>query len=685
MNYRREIDGLRAVAVLPVILFHAGLGVFSGGFVGVDVFFVISGYLITTLLLEDIDKKRFSLLRFYERRARRILPVLYVVLIVVSLLGFILLPKPGLTSLLDSLQATTLFVSNFYFWTQAGYFESNALTTPLLHTWSLAVEEQYYLLFPLLLLASRRFGHQNVFGLILLLIGVSLTISELISRSDPSTNFYLPHTRMWELLVGAACAYLLVLREIRGRDFLALPGLIAICYSIFTYNEEIPFPGLHAILPVLGSALVVVYARAGTLASAILGSKPLVALGLISYSAYLWHQPVFAYTRVVTLDNSLSHSAVALGVSGTLILAALSWRFIERPFRLIGKGNSAGDKPKNLILLGGFLICLGLGSVSSNPPVMAWNDISNSRAHVPDTLKIKGPEAFDAIGLPKASKWSRAQVVNPLGKKNGCRVLILGDSYAGHLSHGFADLVSSERGCEVHISKTRGCPSLFGSYKVYNIASGKEGPLQIGCRKQIEQWEKFVVAHGATYDHIILSSRWYPLFGVPVYGEKVVRRDAVLPIGLHWSTATELSDVQREEYFISALRYTAEVIRRSNAKSIIFSTQPDQLLDLRDFGTLTAYQKALPSKDVALRRFSKFQSLLDRSGVVDDQNTFYLDIFSGIFCPTHGNECINRMGQKSLYLDAGHLSEFGSAIVGEYYLQEIVSDVANASKSATSR
>jgi len=333
MKYRAEIDGLRALAVLPVIFFHAGFEWFSGGFIGVDIFFVISGYLITTIIIEEIENKKFSIVNFYERRARRILPALFTVLILSTISAWVLLSDTSLNKYGNALIGVTLFLSNFVFWREQGYFDESAELNPLLHTWSLAVEEQYYLLFPIFLLLVWRFGKEKVFWMIVAMAAISMLISEWGWRNTPTANFYLAHSRAWELFAGSIAAFIIQKRGVQKNEVLSLLGISAVVFSMFTYDNSTPFPSFYTLLPVIGVALLILFADKETLVARMLSNKLIVGIGLISYSAYLWHVPLFAYTRIITneieLENGLSLILIAL----TFIGAFVSWRYIEKPFR----------------------------------------------------------------------------------------------------------------------------------------------------------------------------------------------------------------------------------------------------------------------------------------------------------------------------------------------------------------
>jgi peptidoglycan/LPS O-acetylase OafA/YrhL len=337
MQYRREIDGLRALAVVPVILFHAGFTVFSGGYVGVDVFFVISGYLITTIIVTEQSRGEFTLAGFYERRARRILPALFVVLAATLPFAWMLLLPVDMRSFSQSLMAVAAFASNIFFWRTSGYFDSAAELKPLLHTWSLAVEEQYYVFFPVLLLLTVRLPRRWLMGLLLAGAVVSLALAQRRVAISSAATFYLLPTRGWELLIGALIGLYRFERPGDGMrrpmaEALSVAGFLLIAASIFVYDKETPFPSVYTLAPTLGAGLILLFAVPGTVVGAVLGSRAFVGIGLISYSAYLWHQPMFALAREQALGEP-GHGVMAGLALLSLVLAAFSLKFVERPFR----------------------------------------------------------------------------------------------------------------------------------------------------------------------------------------------------------------------------------------------------------------------------------------------------------------------------------------------------------------
>jgi peptidoglycan/LPS O-acetylase OafA/YrhL len=337
LKYRPEIDGLRALAVLPVVLFHAGIPGFSGGYVGVDVFFVISGYLITSIVLVSLASERFSFPRFYERRARRILPALFVVMLACIPFAWALLTPGQLADFTRSLASTTLFSSNFLFWSEDGYFDAAAELKPLLHTWSLSIEEQFYLLFPLWIAFLWRRARAYLGHVLAAVAVLSIALAGYQSGGHPQAAFFLLPSRAWELLLGAWLAHRehtspLPVPPGRMAPAAALAGMLMILGAVIVFDHATPCPGLLTLLPTIGTALILLYGGARGPAQAILSKRVLVGCGLMSYSLYLWHQPVYAFARArATQEITLAHYGLLIAVS--IALAWLTWRFVETPFR----------------------------------------------------------------------------------------------------------------------------------------------------------------------------------------------------------------------------------------------------------------------------------------------------------------------------------------------------------------
>ncbi len=419
MQYRAEIDGLRALAVLPVILFHGGFPGFEGGFVGVDVFFVISGYLITSILLNDLAQGRFSILRFYERRARRILPALFFVMAACVPMGLMWMLPGELRLFGQNSIAVSLFASNILFWRTTNYFSPRSEDNPLLHTWSLAVEEQFYIFFPLMLWLIWRFGPRSLIAMIVVTALISLGISEWGWRNSPTANFYLLPTRAWELMAGSLCAVALQTRKVGNNQGLALLGMGMVLAAMAFFDEGTPFPSLYGLLPVVGVVLIILCAGPQTWVGRALSTKVIVGIGLISYSAYLWHQPLFAFARLH------AESGPPLWVMGTLallslVLAVFSWKFVEQPFRHRDGGVLPTQRSVFVASGAGLLGFIALGSALffSN----GW-------------LTRYAPEDRPLVSINFAEQgryvWTRFEkhLLKPFPDNTRQNVLIIGDSY----------------------------------------------------------------------------------------------------------------------------------------------------------------------------------------------------------------------------------------------------------------
>ncbi len=498
MNYRREIDGLRAVAVLPVILFHAGLSFWSGGFVGVDVFFVISGYLITSILIAEREAGTYTLLGFYERRARRILPALFLVLAVCIPFAWVWIPPYPFEDFARSLAFAALFISNVHFLEHGGYFDLGADLRPLLHTWSLAVEEQYYLIFPLVLVALGAFGRRKFLLVFAGLAALSLAVAEWGWRTYPNQNFYFTPARFWELLAGSICAVVLFQRAQMKSEGLAALGLAMILGSSVYYDASIPFPSVYALVPVLGTCLIILFAERDTITARVLSVKPLVGIGLISYSAYLWHQPLFAFARI--RSPSEVPLWVMLGLAGVaLVLAWLSWRFVEQPFR--------GKNPRVLPTQRGML-----GASAAGIVVFAVFGLTGKAMEgYPSRLNLGQSAYLDRLYEQTISHPAFAlctdtskDVVQGLctvfGEEDAPRrIAILGDSHSRALLPSF-EPAAKALDAVIYLGDKPGCPPILGVY----TARGGLGSQVCHDARDVQAAE--IAEKGI--DTVVLVARW---------------------------------------------------------------------------------------------------------------------------------------------------------------------------------
>ncbi len=418
LTYRPEIDGLRAIAVGAVILYHAKINIFGhqpfeGGFIGVDIFFVISGYLITSIILNELlATNSFSFRYFYERRVRRILPVLLLVMLVSIVFGWMYLLPSSFIDFSKSIIYSIGFSSNFFFhYSGQVYGAENGLYKPFLHTWSLSVEEQFYILFPILLLIIFKYFRKYLLQILIFGFIISLGLAEWTSRNYPSISFYFLHTRSWELLAGSTLAYFEITTGSRSRNkqlSLILPfvGIILIFYSLLFFNDEMFHPSLFTLSPVVGVCLIIWFSDKNEFVTKILSSKIFVGIGLISYSLYLWHFPVFAFARITefALENTIAKISL---IPIVFILSIISYYLIEQPFR--NKNNYF----KKLIII--LIVCI-LFLVSFNLYI-----INNSG------FKERIPKIFqdDLIKY--------REDINLNQKNDVQKVVLIGDSHSGAL------------------------------------------------------------------------------------------------------------------------------------------------------------------------------------------------------------------------------------------------------------
>lgn len=456
-QYRGDIDGLRAIAVVPVILFHLGVRSIPGGFVGVDIFFVISGYLITVILEREIRLGTFSLIAFYERRARRILPVLAAVLMAVLATGAMYLAPHGLADLGNSSIATSLFASNIFFWRSIGYFEVAAEARPLLHTWSLAVEEQFYLLFPLVLIVLERAGRLR---LPMVLASVALSFGWALALRSSPASFYLLPSRAFELGLGALLA-LGAIAPMKGRwrmDLCGLLGLAAMSGAMLMLTNKVSFPGPWALMPALGAAFVL-YSGADrrTFTSRLLALPPLRAIGLISYSAYMWHWPMIVAARFM-MGGPPSAEARAFLFVGILLIAAVSWRYIERPFR-----NPAAFSRRTIFVAGAsaLSVAIAVGALFS-----ASNGLPGRFPFGPTPAgaeSVRLHQCFLEFSDP-IDQWSPAACRLGATHAGAPVVFVWGDSFAAHYVPGLVRRSDDGEAYAVVQANFAACPPLLGNW-----------------------------------------------------------------------------------------------------------------------------------------------------------------------------------------------------------------------------
>ena len=626
MKYRPEIDGLRAVAILPVIFFHAGISFFSGGYIGVDVFFVISGFLITHIILSELNDGRFSIRQFYERRARRILPALFTMLFVCLPFAWLWMSPFQFKDFLQNLGSVIFFASNFILAGESGYFAAAAEEMPLLHTWSLAVEEQYYLFIPLILVFFWRFGIKWSFSIVSVMALGSLLLTHLMLEIDPTKNFYLLPTRAWELLVGSMCAFVVRGKPQNPNSALASIGLVLILVSVVYFDATTPFPSFYTLLPVVGSALIILYASQKELVGKILSQKPFVWIGLISYSAYLWNQPLFAFYRVRFPGEESDITLITLSIAA-LIISYFSWRFIEMPFRKGGLPWFQSNKVFTIIFVSLAVVLTGFG---------ASNNVLRTKNHDWYATIIPARSDADQMAgscflLDKNAKSFEGSGCSFGAREGQKKVLLTGDSHAASL---FPALNNWAEGNEVQLDYLTAayCLPLVQEFPANQSQTATER-----CASVNKKIAKEISANA--YDLVVVSAYWKEWFDED---------------GKNWTYPNYRHDVLMA---IQALQKKGDILvvgsfpiwKPSLVPLVMRELKVGQ--HLRDIPNIS--KKGLPDDLFAFDRLSA-QSFKDSGGL------FYSVI--GQQCSESGCRRYSRQnGEEQLNsFDYGHLSKAGA-------------------------
>jgi peptidoglycan/LPS O-acetylase OafA/YrhL len=470
------------------------------------VFFVISGYLITSILISEMENGNFSILKFYERRARRILPALFVVMLACIPFAWMWMLPEQFKDFSESLMAVVFFASNILFWSeQSGYFAGAAELKPLLHTWSLAVEEQFYIVFPICLLVLWRLGRRWLLALTIAVALGSLALSEWGWRNAPSANFYLAPTRAWELLAGSICAFLTVGQAQRSSNWLSLIGLALIVFAIFQYDEHTPFPSVYALAPVGGTALIILFAAQGTWVARLLSTAPFVGIGLISYSAYLWHQPLFAFARLRSLTEP-SDTLMAGLVIAALVLAWATWLLVETPFRK--KTIAALSGQRTLFAASGLaglaFVSFGLsGHLADGLPERFSSPLALASSDGFKLPKINNGYCFYSVDDLTDLEVGVKGVECEIGAQTAAdkSAMLFGDSLAGHWEP-FWDQVGKEFNFKIASVTTNWCYPAFTE----NFTTDKREEYRAFDQCMFNR--EFLRQHAKEYEVLILAGLW---------------------------------------------------------------------------------------------------------------------------------------------------------------------------------
>lgn len=611
-----------------------------------DVFFVISGYLITSIIVNDLKEGRFSLVQFYERRIRRILPALFFVMLVSFPFAWFLLGPQEMKDFAQSIGTAAIFSSNFLFWDEDGYFDTAAELKPLLHTWSLAIEEQFYIVFPLLLIALfrlfRKSEHPRL-AVLAVLFFCSLGLAHYGQSKWPSAAFYLLPARGWELLTGAFVAlysqrFSLGQIPVRLRNAASMVGFALVAYSIYAFDRETPFPSLYTLAPTLGTALIIVCATDGTIVNRVLRIRALVVMGLISYSAYLWHHPILVFARYKSVVEL--HDLALLGLCvATFPLAYLSWKFIETPFR-----NRDTIKRKFLFLSAAFAIVLFVA-------VGVYFDANDG---VPERLAI--PEniqrslMFEEHECYSKGEGDYVHVRDEWHCKFGANAaepgfMLFGDSHAGSLLPAF-DRAAAELNIQGVYASLGGCLPFLSIHILDKYQELRN------CHELNKRVFEFVKSTGIR--NLFLAARWTYYTTGGDHGNEI-----------SYVSLAEDGKPSREQnsgVFLRGLKRTKEAYADIGVNLIVVSQVPEQMAD-----AFSIYHRAFAWPDpgamlqmlsVPYARHLQVQSFVNR---VFQEEEVKLLSFDDVFCDE--DICLVGTGHESYYRNDDHLSKAGALLL----------------------
>ena len=652
LPYRREINGLRGLAVVPVILFHAG-------FIGVDVFFVISGYLITSLILRDQETGHFSLLHFYERRARRILPVLFVVTVACIPAAWMWMIPSELNGFARSITAVSMFVSNFFFHNAAtGYFATASESKPLLHTWSLAVEEQFYILFPLYVLAMWVIARRWLAAAFAITAAASLVLAQwggnLMTQPPflettwswvnvPAWAFYWTPTRVWELLIGALAGVYLrgaLPSQTRVNQAGGVLGVGLILLAIVMFDDGTPWPSIYTLIPVGGTVMIIASTAPESLAGRWLSWRPLVAAGAVSYSAYLWHHPIFAFARLRSLDEPPFWLLVAL-VFMTFAIAYVSWRYVELPFRDRTRFTSRQVLAAT-ILASAALFAVGSLGQRTERFESRWR-LPNS-VHASFGRTTRAPDCFDIPYGHTAERWYCDVTSNAASHS----FVVFGDSHSVSLLPAF-EKAAADVGVNGLYVGVSGCLPLLDVFEL------RSDDTLTNCRAMTRRVLDYVKTRGIK--KVFLVARWV------YYTEGGYDGTNLSYIGVSPdSPATK--DASREA-FRHGLEETLAAYSRIGVTVYLVQQVPEQVVSPERLYYM-AYADGDPNEvlahSVPILRHLQLQKY-PRTLFADASSRWHsvaIDL-DQYFCS--GRECQVGSATRSFYSDSNHLSIAGAALV----------------------
>lgn len=664
-KYRPDIDGLRAVAVLSVVAFHAFPAWMKGGFIGVDVFFVISGFLISTIIFENLDKGTFSFAEFYARRIKRIFPALLLVLMASFAFGWFALLADEYKQLGKHIAAGAGFVSNLVLWGEAGYFDNSAETKPLLHLWSLGIEEQFYIVWPFVLWLAwkKKF---NLLTLTFIVAFISFYLNLKGIKKDAVATFYSPQTRFWELLAGSILAWFalykkdafthyklrvdgwlakIIYRETVEADgktlsnVISFAGSLLLVFGFWRITKDVSFPGKWAVIPVLGAVLIIFAGPKAWINRKILSNKIAVWFGLISFPLYLWHWPLLSFARIVESEVPSRNIRIA-AVVVSIVLAWLTYKLVERPLRL---GKYSKVKVTVLVVLMTIVGYVGYNNFSRDG--LPFREFNKKLATYSESIKVPN-RAKECFEIPYAYKKNGDWFCN-LGEINSpVEYFAYGDSHALSLIPALEEFAIESK-LRIQFTGTSGCPSLLGIQSM----RGESGIEMYNCKELNERIFNYVKTSGIK--SVILANRWtYYIESLSRPAEfNAIARDLTLPIDKSSSTKD----------LLWAIKNTVSRYSSIGVKVVFIEDNPQQIYEPKDVlrrgrGNESGYLKLSVSTDEHIRNQKLVNEALRTSGA----KVINLDdILCGeTICPLVANS-------KFLYSDDDHLSVAGSIFVSK--------------------
>ncbi len=635
IKYRPDVDGLRAFSVLSVIVFHFHSDILPGGYVGVDVFFVISGYLISKLIISEIDNSTFSFVQFYERRIRRIFPAIFLMLFVGAAASFVFLTPTPFLKYANSAAAAALSVSNIYFYKHSGYFDLGANELPLLHTWSLAVEEQFYLLFPIIFLLGKRFLRLPWLVIFVPLALISLTISVVQTSFARTAAFYLPMSRSWEFLLGSVLA-LDILPKLGNKtaEILSIVGVGVLAAAMVILDRGAPFPGWVALIPCLGACLII-HTGDGrvTAVGGLLSLRIVVIIGLISYSLYLWHWPALVFMRLFW-GGSLSPSESSLVLAGIFGVSWLSWRYVEQPVRR----NRALFTRRRLFIGAATSIVLLVGIRSTVNALSGLPQRFN-----PEAIRLLTDDA-STLSNGCATAIEDGGICTVGGPLPPETFAIVGDSYGGALLAGL-DFEARRLG-------SRGLAFIKpGCYPLIDVQVDK-----LACMNFVrEAFESIKSIH--TINTVVLVGRWTTAIESRRSGSENVFTEYLQDFSTRKPSYAENSAV-----FARGIERTRRML--NGCRLFVIAHVPEQRTNVPISAAfrLTAGQSpqiGVPFSIVEEREARTSRILAE---LAKQYNYTIVDV-SKTMCDAH--ECAGTRDGRSLYSDDNHLSVYGSNLVAQ--------------------